>query len=190
MALIKGNTLKKILPAFLLVVVICFQAIGQSDTTYKQKEYKPRFKDRLFLGGNLGLQFGTMTLIEVSPLLMCSITPRFYGGLGVTYEYYKDSRYTPTYSTNIYGGRVLLNYFIFKNIFAHAEYEHLRYEAYTNIFFEKEWVRVNSWLVGGGFRQMVGGRSFMTLTVLWNLNETTYSPYTNPIIRVGIGFGL
>ncbi|MCX6235107.1 MAG: hypothetical protein NT175_10400 [Bacteroidetes bacterium] len=180
--------LKTFLTAFLLFLVFATPLFAQRDSTAREDLYKPRFIDRLFFGGNFGLQFGTMTLVEVSPLVWCSITPRLISGVGVTYEYYKDSRYSYVYTTNIYGGRVLLNYFVFKNIFAHAEYELLNYDAYITPF-TTERVNVNSWLVGGGFRQMIGGRSFMTLSILWNLNETPYSPYTNPIIRVGIGFG-
>jgi hypothetical protein len=30
----------------------------------------------------------------------------------------------------------------------------------------------------------------MSIMFLWNINESFYSPYSNPIIRIGFGVGL
>jgi hypothetical protein len=179
---------------FLLPVVltffIVFRTAGQQDSLYTYKEYKPRFKDHLYLGGSLGLQIGTVTVIEVSPLAMYNITPRLFTGIGGTYIYYNDIQFQPNYTTNIYGGRVLLNYTVIWNIFLHAEYELLNYQPFSLYQVDTKRIFVNDWLVGVGFRQWIGTKSFMFLSLLWNLNETPNSPYVNPIIRVGIGFGL
>jgi hypothetical protein len=44
--------------------------------------------------------------------------------------------------------------------------------------------------VGGGIKQEIGVNSFLTLMLLYNLNETVNSPYSNPVIRVGFAVGL
>ena len=44
-------------------------------------------------------------------------------------------------------------------------------------------------LVGAGFNQQVGRNSFMNIVVLWDIDNTISSPYTNPIIRFGFQFG-
>jgi hypothetical protein len=45
-------------------------------------------------------------------------------------------------------------------------------------------------LLGGGYRQWIGNKAFMTLMILWNVNEQLYSPYQNPVIRIGFGAGI
>jgi hypothetical protein len=38
--------------------------------------------------------------------------------------------------------------------------------------------------------QYFGANSGMYIEVLWNLNDTPNSPYTNPIFRVGFNVGM
>jgi MFS family permease len=40
-------------------------------------------------------------------------------------------------------------------------------------------------LVGGGFSQRVGIHNTVSFTVLWDINESSVSPYSNPVFRVG-----
>jgi hypothetical protein len=82
-------------------------------------------KNRFFFGGSLGLQFGSATYIDVSPLVGYKITPKLHAGVGLTYIYYKvkDSYYNYAYETSIYGGRVFGRYYILDNLFGHAEFE-------------------------------------------------------------------
>ncbi len=172
----------------LLLPGFSFSVTGQESTPTQPVTYKPTFKDRIILGGNFGIQFGSITLIDVSPQVGYRITERFIAGVGATYQYYDDNYYH--YSTNIFGGRAFLRYFVFRNFFAHAEYELLNYEPYYISPFESGRVNVNSYLIGGGYAQQIGGNSFMGFEILWNLNETAYTLYNNPIIRVGFGIGL
>jgi hypothetical protein len=150
------------------------------------------FKSRLFYGGGFGLQFGSVTLIEVSPLVGYKVTPKLGIGLSPTYKYY-SYRYTNTSSsrieTNVYGGSIFARYLIFENIFAHAEYETLFYNIKVPGYLT-EMRQYNSVLVGGGYRQQIGANAAMNLLVLWNLNDTPDSPYTNPVIRIGFTVGM
>jgi hypothetical protein len=153
---------------------------------------KSDFKSRLFFGGAFGLQFGSVTLIELSPLIGYKITPKFGIGIGPTYKYYRyKDYYSPSaYSqTNVFGGSIFARYFIFENVFAHAEYETLFYNTYVPGY-PKEMQQYNSLLVGGGYRQQIGANAGMNIMLLWNLNDTPGSPYTNPVIRIGFSIGM
>ena len=163
-------------------------------------------KDRLFFGGNFGLQLGTVTNIEVSPIIGYKVTPRFSSGIGIRYEYYKDSRNIPGYipfETNILGGSLFSRYILIQSIeeviglglnasiLVQAEYEILSLEKqYFEVPSTLEDGRfpLQSVLIGGGLYQPVGRRSGLVLMVLWNLNQTASSPYSNPIIRLGFNF--
>ena len=58
--------MKKI-PAMALFLVMVASAAGQVPVTEKSGE-RPPLRQRLFFGGSFGLQFGTVTNIEVAPL--------------------------------------------------------------------------------------------------------------------------
>ena len=152
----------------------------------------PRFWDRVYTGGNLGLQFGNQTLVDVSPLIGYMFTERLSFGRGFTYQYYRLN--SIDYSTHIFGGRLFGRYLVIKNLFAHAEYELMNYEGITidssGIQSDPRRVDIHSMFIGGGFRQPIGMRSAFLIMVLVNLIDDDYSPYNNPLIRAGFTIGL
>jgi hypothetical protein len=130
-------------------------------------------------------------------------------------NYYLDTKTNPpeylNYSASVYGGRIFFRYYLrslfdnfLGNIFAHAEYEYLYYvrpykydpqgyilDPYYNKFSPgKDAVEINSLFVGGGYEQPLGGRAFLDILILFNLNDSYNSPYTNPVFRIGFGVGL
>jgi len=118
------------------------------------------------------------------------------------------------YSANVFGGGAYLRYYLrslfsnfFGNFFAHVEYEYLFYtlplvqcdksaggyivDPYGYYYIPgKEYVDINSFFVGGGYSQPISNRAFLDFMILFNLNDSYNSPYTNPIIRLGVGVGL
>jgi hypothetical protein len=135
------------------------------------------------------------------------------------YYYYRDWYWDRNanefldYSSNVFGSGVYLRYYLrslfsnfFGNFYAHVEYEYLFYtlpfvqepppkgyieDPYGNWYVPgSQYIGINSFFVGGGYSQPLGGRAFLDFMVLFNLNDTQSSPYTNPIIRIGVGFGL
>jgi len=150
------------------------------------------FKSHLFFGGGLGLQFGYMTLIEISPLVGYKVTPKLSVGVSPTYKYYHyNDYYGPSLDlkTNVFGGSIFTRYSVFENVFAHVEYESLLYNTQVPGYPETR-QQFNSFFVGGGYNQRISMNSAMYILVLWNLNDTPDSPYINPIIRVGFSVGL
>lgn len=187
-------------PSFRITIVtgiICILILSYTKVSFAQNENTNRnkkgdIKSHLFYGGGFGLQFGTVTLIELSPIIGYKITSKFGIGLSPTYKYYRYKNYYTNSTdivTHVYGGGVFARYLIFENVFAHAEYETL----YLNTKipgFQTELLQYNSVLVGGGYRQQMGWNSSMYILVLWNLNDTPDSPYSNPVIRVGFTIGM
>lgn len=161
-----------------------------------QEKTEITWKDRLFFGGSLGLQIGTLTIIEVSPQVGYRLTSRLAVGLGIKYEFYKDSRFSPPIKTNIYGGSIFASYVLWKNflsegssIMAHIEDEALSMEnKYFKVGNADGRFVLNSFLAGGGLRQRMGKRSYANIMILWNLNQTNLSPYQNPIFRISFQF--
>ena len=172
----------------IISIIFSFSSFHLHAQYYEMKEEKASsFMDKLFFGGGLGLQFGDVTQIEVSPIIGYKVTPRFHAGLGFSYSYYNDKRYTPTLDFSTYGASIFTRFFIYEGLFAQAEAEALN----TKIFYysgatERRWIE--SYFIGGGYYLPIGKRSGMYLLVLWNLNETEFTPYPNPVIRIGFSF--
>ena len=165
--------------------LVCLTANSQQ-TTDPATPIIP-LKDKIFFGGNFGLQFGTMSIIEASPLIGYKITDKLAVGVGITYIYYRLKMDNSIFSTNVYGGRIFARYYILENIFAHAEYEVLNLERYDMV---TNRTNVESLFVGGGYRMKVGERSYFSIMALWNLKDNYYSPYSNPVIRAGFTVGI
>lgn len=161
------------------------------------KQQTPPLRERIFFGGSFGLQLGTITNIEISPIIGLWVLPRVALGAGPEYTYYKD----PYNKTNIYGGKIYSELVLIQDInnivpigthlgiFLHGEYETLSLESAVwdpaNI---SERFLVNSFLAGGGISQQIGRRSSINFIVLWVLNSSGYDYYSNPEIRISFSF--
>ncbi len=168
----------------LLLLLFSAESLIAQDEAYTS--YRP---SRWFIGGNLGLQFGTITILDISPYTGYKLTNKLSVGAGFTYQHLSEGKGDYKYTSNVYGGRVFSKYSIIPEVFAYAEYEVLNYEVAIDI---NRYARknVSSVLVGGGYRQMIGHNLYSDIMILWNLTESPDSMYTNPIYRVGIIIGL
>jgi len=105
----------RIIYSLSLIAIVIFS----SNQVNAQDNSEVTWRDRLYFGGNLSLSVGTVTLIEISPLVGYRLTPRWSAGFGLKYEYYKSSGYignygVSTYSTSIYGTNVFTNFVFLK----------------------------------------------------------------------------
>lgn len=146
----------------------------------------PSFQDRMYFGGNLGLQFGTVTLIDVSPLAGVMITPKFSSGIGATYQYYDNNLFQGS-TGSAYGGRVFARYNVLPNIFAYSEFESINWNAYNyfNDRFQRTWT--DAFFLGAGYFAPFGPRGGANFTFLYNLMHDNRNSYYNEpyVIRVG-----
>lgn len=178
---------------------------------YKQEKNKGFDASRLIYGGGLGLSFGTVTSISVSPIVGYRITDNFSAGIGLGYQYFrvkdffelynaKNNQYQYyDYKTSAYSGSVWARYLIWENIFAHAEYQHniFRFHDYQydpagsgDIVSFKTDITVPCLLVGGGYRQPITENSSFVIMILYDVLQDKYSPYRNTVdYRIGFNIG-
>ena len=187
--------MKKTLLLSIALILITLGSFAQDTTATRTPEptdpKKEPFKDRLFFGGNLGLYFGSLTYVNVSPTIGYRFTDRFGAGLGPAYSYYSDKRDKKyTYTTNTYGGRLFGQYLISDQLMAYSEYEVINVEVPNLLFTKLIRKNISSLFIGGGYLQRFGGgNSGVSLMLLYNVLESDYSIYENPIIRTGINIG-
>jgi hypothetical protein len=189
-----------------LLVFSSFSIIYGQETREEQIPYElntredtPPIKERLFYGGSFGLMFGTITDIQVSPVIGFWVLPRVAVAVGPTYRYYKDQ----IDRTAIYGGRSYLQLVVIKDlssvlplgvhtgVFLHFEDELLSLK--TSFWknpppYKTERFYVNTVLAGAGISQQIGRRSSLNFMVLWPLNDSGYNIYSKPEIKISFTF--
>jgi hypothetical protein len=159
----------------------------------KSRNETPPLKERLFYGGSLGLQFGTYTDIDVSPVIGLWVLPRLNVAVGPKYRYqkYYDER------ANMYGGRAYSQFFFIRDLnnlipmgvhlglFLHAEDEFFRF--YYTDGTDSEELFSNTPLIGAGISEPLGRRASLNLMFLWALDDPN-DFYDDPEIRFSIIF--
>ncbi len=167
------------------------------------QEEVPERKGKFFLVPELWLSFGTLTYVDIAPLVGYHLTDRLAVGLGPHYIYQsrKATPYFPySYKTHVYGGKAFARFSLIRNaeqflplnlfneLFIHAEYEGLSLEKayyYAPAYPEEGRFLYQGFLVGGGITQRLGLYNSLSIMILWNLNDSSRSPYSNPVFRIG-----
>jgi hypothetical protein len=158
----------------------------------------PPLRQRIFFGGEFSLAFGTITNIQIAPIIGYWLLPSLAIAGGPSYTYYKD----PYVQTSLYGGRIYTDYLLFRDLdkfipagihlglLLHAEDEMLNLDPYeygtSNVNTGRQ--TVNTILVGGGINQPMGGRASFNIMILWALTSSPYYNYNNPVFRIGFQF--
>jgi len=182
------------------VILLMLISILASASLQGQEEIPSR-KGKIFLIPELWLSFGTMTYIDVAPMVGYHVNDRLALGLGPHYIYQSQRAIPPypAYQTHAYGLKGFARFYVitnaeqflpiklFSDVFAHVEYEGLSLEKkhYIPPYTDEGRFIYRGFLVGGGFTQRIGMYNSVSFMVLWDLNESTYSPYTNPLFRIG-----
>ena len=192
---------------FHIISLICLLALANPlFAQYYESSPTAQKPNRWFFGGNLGFAAGSVTYVEVAPLVGYKLTPKLAVGSGIKYQYFNDSResYNLTrFETHVYGISVFSTYSLFDNlgetlgidgigsVLLHAEYEGLslerRYFDYPT-FPQSGRLWLSSYLLGFGISQPLGERSSVNIFCLWSLDPQKASPYSNPILRIGFNF--
>lgn len=184
--------MRKIL--FFVILTFLFSIISGQES----RQEVPPLKERLFYGGNFSLQLGTITSIEVSPIIGLWVLPRLAIAVGPSYSFYKYY----DVKTDFYGGRSYVQFVVFRDLdkfiplgihtsfFLHLEDEMLSLESdsWSNAPVNTKRFLVNTVLSGVGISQQIGTRSSVNFMVLWALNDSGYEIYSNPEIRIGFVF--
>lgn len=185
--------IKNILLASLFFSLFSFHLRAQVDyneedsTSTAQK--KTNFRDRLFVTGDLTLNFGTFTVVGGNPALGYRVTDNFSAGIGATYFYYKVQGFQPE---SFYGGNLFLRQILFDVAFLQAEYHLMNVEAYRSgpDYNLGDRITIPLLYLGGGYRQNLGGNVYGSVKILWDVIEHEESRFQNPYFSVGMSIGL
>ena len=191
------NRFSRNFPLMRFAAVVILLAALQDVSAQRERSEPPPFRERVFFGGSFGLQIGTITDIELSPIAGFWVLPRLAVAAGPNYRFYKD----PMGKTDIYGGRAYTEFVVIRDInslipiglnmgiFIHFEDEFLSLDSgFWQIPSAAKRYNINTLLAGAGISQPVGRRSSVNMMVLWALNEAEYNIYSSPEFRVTFTF--
>lgn len=155
------------------------------------KKQKAPLKDKIYFGGYFNLSFGSYTVIGFEPMIGYKLTPKLSLGVKVRYDYISDKRYEPTRNYSNYGGSIFARYRIIPPLYFHVEYAGISYEYFNSISLtsEREWVPFL--FVGAGYSQRMGGKAWLNAQILFDVLQSSKSPYNEwePFYSIGVGVG-
>ena len=185
---------------FLLICTLGLSSLAQDKEASNSLEGVP-FSQRLYTGGDLGFSFGTITFVNINPLVGYRIDKKWSAGISAKYIYYRERfpEYNWEYSNSMYGGSVFTRYLIGNSFLAHAEFEAVNAEVreFLSTTLTRKWVPIG--LLGAGYRQGLGN-TYLQVLVLYDAINDRNSPYRNEylfgptniplILRAGFIIGL
>lgn len=171
--------------------------------TFSPRDSSARGPDpsRLFVGGSLGLSFGNLTYINVSPLIGYRFSQLLAAGVQINTQYesakYYDgsNRVTRKDRYTMVGAGVFGRVYPIPQLFVHVQPEE-NFLMGKRTFYDgtpeaKYHTHVTSMLVGLGYAAPMGASSEFTIMVLYDILQEPDSPYGNqPIFRAGVNLGL
>lgn len=181
--------------------MIVFAQDEKEENNEKQKGFQ---KEKLFVGGNFGLTFGSYTLINVSPQIGYHFTDFFAAGMGINLQYvsWKNEYLGGDYekiSQGVTGLNIFGRIYPIKNFMIQAQPEvnyifgrRKNYQASTQTTYKDniDAAIVPSLLLGGGLVIPSGRGAFIT-SVFYDVLQDASSPYGNrPIVNFTYNIGL
>lgn len=160
---------------------------------------------KLFVYTGVGIgytgYYGTSQFsLSASPAIGYRVTDRFAIGPGISYAYnHYGQDISPTLTqrvnTNSIGVKLFAQYIAYKQFFIHGEYEVTKAEFplyYSNgvLSDQKASYRVETPLLGVGYRSQISNRIASDFVVLYNFKDNYESIYSNPVIRFNFLFNI
>lgn len=150
----------------------------------------PKQPSKVYYGGSVTFGFGDIFRIGVQPMVGYRVNPKFSVGGKVGYEYLRDKRFNETFSSHNYGFSGFGRYHFIPQAYAHGEFAAISYDYRTAVNeSNREWVPFL--FLGGGYRQAISARASAYVEVVFDVLESSKSPYDNwePMISAGVGVG-
>jgi hypothetical protein len=178
--------MKKILGLLILGMVLAKFTIAQDSGA------KGFDKSKLFVGGGLGLAFGTYTIVNVSPLIGYHFSELFAAGVGINYSYYGYNDGYWNYKQSYAGMSVFGRIYPVRQFFIQVQPQE-NYMWYTQSgigsYQNQPTIKINqfvpSLLLGAG-AAIPAGNGAITISVMYDVLQNIYSPYYRQAVY---GFG-
>lgn len=150
-------------------------------------------KNKLFFGGNLGMQFGSYTLVDISPQIGYAFNQYISAGAGLRFTYV-NAEYSSYEATRTYAGfNLFAHVYPIQNIILSFQ-PGIDYlwgkDKYDNGSEFSDNRAVPSFVIGGGLRIPTGNTGAITMMLKYDVVQDEYSPFGDSVFySVGYVFG-
>lgn len=173
------STFRALAFSFLLSVSFTNIQAQYLDSPFPEDQTSKRH--RIIVGGDFGLGFGTITNIELLPVVGWRVNERLSVMTGPMYTYYRDGRFNPAFQTSFYGARALSRFTVYDRFFIQGEYNVLSFESFGNARVSKDFFLAGPGLTSGPF----------SFSILFFIYQPGNSPFVSPfLMRGGLYFTL
>lgn len=183
--------MKTLINKYILLIFIIFISFTHKATA-QYLENNPTTKERIFVGGNIGISLGRYTNIMLDPNVGYRLTNRLSVGTGLNFAYLSYRYNNSNYKTYVYGGNLFASFTIIKSLdkilssfgnsglLLHSEIN------ITNIYPKLPTQTDNKWLVtpllGISFQNKIGENVYFQGQILYNFNQKNNYAFSNPIV--------
>ena len=156
-----------------------------------QQQQSQNKNDKVYYGGYANFAFGKYTIIGVEPMIAYKLLPKLSIGGKFSYEYFKNSNYSPTKEGSNYGIGAFSRLRIARKFYAHVEFSEMSNKLYADNEGNSNRQWISFLFIGGGFSQPITKNTSLNAEVLWDVLQNNDSPYktVEPIFNVGIAVG-
>lgn len=173
----------KFFRVFIVFILLPAAAIAQTNYGYgddddekdKNTFSTTKFKDRLVFGIEGMATFGYQTTVMAAPMVGVEVFKNLTLGVGTRYIWFRSRAWNEGF--HYFGVDAIARYEIGDIIMLHAEFEKLNLAYYDALAQQnrRRWIDVA--MVGIGYKQMMGPRSFSYLSLLYDVINDNRSPY-------------
>lgn len=176
-------------------------ATTTQDPKEKSATNKPleqeKFLDKVIIGGNASLSFGTFTFIYLAPTVGYKFTDNLVAGPGFIYQYTRIAARNingvdvGVIQSSIYGPKAFANYIFADRVYGGLQYEYLNHQipfvptGSSRLEFVNTWTSVL--FIEAGLISRFGGKGYAQLGMRYNVLHGPDSPYASPFFPF-IGF--
>jgi len=168
---------------FLSVFLACASSVAlQCQTDSETKNSTSGWLDKFVIDGSVNAQFGDFTLIGGNPQIGYRITDNVVAGAGYSYFFSRVQIQGTSFTERLHGPTAFARVVVTDNLFARSDYQRLIFARGNNGDSASDVFNRDRLFVGGGYRQRLGSRAFLTAGMFIDLLD----PIARPVFRGGI----
>ena len=176
--------MKKLFSLITIILSLACHAQDDKNILLPQNQKQSNFFDNFTIGASFG---NNLWGVSLAPRIGYKVTEDFEVAFSVNYYYQKG----PSVQYNSLSLGPSLNYYIARNFYVKASYQHYFIDQKTKGVSEHYKTEESALYLGGGYMQYLGGRSYLRLglsyNVLYDKNKSIFSSGLSPEVGIVIG---
>lgn len=166
--------------------------IEREEKEEEEQKDKEAEKTNFYVGGDFRIDaFAVELNFDLYPHVSYQLPLNLKVGAGPFYFFRRNTFLNK--NLHYYGSKAFIQYY-YEDFFAHVEGELLLvdedYLESFNIVPVNKYKKVRGVLLGAGYNAQISDYFSIYFIMGWNINRKKYTPYENPVLRLGVTYNL